>query len=182
MCKSLGFQLEAKNVGKILKDVEACRKRFEELKALGLSTTASSGIFNEEMFRTLRAHVSPRAVVKVSHEQTVKTLENLFTQLEMILSLPDNFGGLVDRADQLAQLPPNVLAKFYLYSNSLNEEASIMHTIPMAKSVQQDIAEWTGIKEAFVRSEIFQKFLATVSSFFVDLLGKYTSNKPRCYR
>ena len=182
MCKGLGTQTEAKNVGKILKDVESCRKRFDELKALGLSTSPSSGIFNEEMFRTLRAHISPRVVVHVSNEHTIKTMGNLLDQLELILSLPTSFSGLVDRVEQLAELPPNVLAKCYFFSNALNEQGMLMQVCSSSAAVEHDIAEWTGIKESMIRSEPFQKFLKIASTFLTELLLKFSGNKPRCCR
>lgn len=178
----MGVHIDAKNIGKIRKSLESCRKRVDEVNAIGLSKEHSSGVFNEELFKTLRAHVSPRAVVKVNHEHTAQTLSNLFNQLELILQLPNTFTSLVENIDHLAELPLNVLAKCYLFANTLRDEGLIMQTCSIGAAVQHDVVEWTGIKEGVVRSEQFQKFVKVSTSFFAELLLKLASNKPRCDR
>jgi hypothetical protein len=128
------------------------------------------------MFRTLRAHVSPRAVLKINHEHTIATLTNLFDQLELMLQLPESLSAIMSRLEKLANMPLNALAKCYFLSNMLNEQVILMHT------VMNDISEWTGVKESITKTESFEKFIKLVSPFFMELMLKFLSNKPRCYR
>jgi hypothetical protein len=122
------------------------------------------------MFRTLRAHVSPRAVLKINHEHTIATLTNLFDQLELMLQLPESLSAIMSRLEKLANMPLNALAKCYFLSNMLNEQVILMHTVMTSAAVLNDISEWTGVKESITKTESFEKFIKLVSPFFMELM------------
>lgn len=77
LCKGLGEKYDRKSQERILQDIDSCAKRLEELAALE-EAPPTNGIFNGDIFRTLRSHISPRAAVPVNPKYTLSTFCNLF--------------------------------------------------------------------------------------------------------
>ena len=103
LIKSLGSHYDSKNVKKILEEITSVRKKLAQVEDMSAkedidnekSQKLLTGVFNDDIHRTLRTNFGPRKMEPITFKkvqlflnQALETIEGTFRQLELFVPAP----------------------------------------------------------------------------------------------